>query len=62
MAYADLFCEAMAFPLVSPNDLVGWLRALEPNIQITLAGVPSKKKPKPAEDYRVTVINPKALK
>jgi len=59
--YADLFCEAMAFPLVTPDDLVGWLRALEPHIQITLDGAPSTKKPKPAEDYRVVVINPRAL-
>lgn len=61
VAYADLFCEAMAFPLVTPNDLVEWLRALGPNIEIRLAGVPSRKKPKPSEDYRVFVINSKAL-
>lgn len=61
VAYADLFCEAMAFPLVTPNDLVEWLRALEPNIEIRLAGAPSRKKPKPSEDYSVVVINPKAL-
>jgi three-Cys-motif partner protein len=61
VAYSDLLCEAMAFPLVTPNDLVGWLRALEPHIQITLNGVPSTKKPKPAEDYRVIVINRQAL-
>lgn len=60
--YADLFCEAMAFPLVTPNDLVGWLRALEPNIEIRLAGIPSRKKPRPSEDYHVAVINSKALK
>jgi hypothetical protein len=62
VAYADLFCEAMAFPLVTPNDLVEWLKALEPNIKVNLAGVSSRKKPKPSEDYRVVVINSKALK
>jgi hypothetical protein len=61
VSYSALFCEAMAFPLVTPDDLVGWLRALEPHIQITLNGVPSTKKPKPAEDYRVSVINRQAL-
>jgi three-Cys-motif partner protein len=61
VAYADLFCEAMAFPLVTPNDLLEWLMALKPNIEIRLAGVPSRKKPKPSEDYSVAVINPKAL-
>src|SRR6266498_3674689 len=55
--YKELFCEAMFFPLVTPNDLVGWLRALEPNIRIDLGGVPSRKKPQPSEDYRVVVIN-----
>lgn len=59
--YKKLFCEAMFFPLVTPNDLVKWLRALEPNIEITLDGVPSRKKPKSSEDYRVVVINSKAL-
>jgi three-Cys-motif partner protein len=58
--YRKLFCEAMFFPLVTPDDLVGWIKALEPNIRVTLDGVPSTKKPKPSEDYRV-VINPKAL-
>jgi len=61
VAYADLFCEAMAFPLVTPSDLVEWLRALQPNTEIRLAGVPSRNKPKPSEDYRVFVINSKAL-
>ncbi len=59
--YKKLFCEAMFFPLVTPNDLVKWLRALEPEIEITLDGVPSSKKPKPSKDYRVVVINSKAL-
>jgi three-Cys-motif partner protein len=61
VAYADLFCEAMAFPLVTPDDLVAWLRALEPHIEILYGAFLSKKKPKPAEDYRVIVLNPKAL-
>jgi three-Cys-motif partner protein len=60
--YGKLFCEAMSFPLVTPNDLVEWLRALKPNIEIELAGIPSRKKPKPSEDYRVVIINSKALK
>jgi three-Cys-motif partner protein len=61
VAYADLFCEAMAFPLVTPNDLVKWLKALEPNVEIRLAGIPSRKKPRPSEDYRVFVMDSKAL-
>jgi three-Cys-motif partner protein len=61
VAYADLFCEAMAFPLVAPNDLLEWLRELAPNIEIRLDGALSKRKPKPDENYRVVVLNPRAL-
>lgn len=61
VTYADLFCEAMAFPLVTPNDLVEWLRAWKPNIEIRHNGAPSKRTPKPAEDYRIFSLNPKEL-
>ncbi len=60
--YKRLFCEAMFFPLVTPNDLLGWLEALKPNIEVKLGGVASRKKPKPSEDYRVVVLNSQALK
>lgn len=62
MEYKELFCEAMFFPLVTPDDLVEWLRRLEPNVRIDLGGVPTRRKPKPSEDFRVVVINPKLLK
>ncbi|MGI9065389.1 MAG: three-Cys-motif partner protein TcmP [Pyrinomonadaceae bacterium] len=59
--YKDLFCEAMFFPLVTPNDLIEWLEALEPGVEIQLAGVPSRRKPKPSEDFHVVIINPMVL-
>jgi hypothetical protein len=59
--YSDLFCEAMAFPLVTPNDLIGWLMALKPNIDLRLAGSSSRKKPSPSKDDRVVVLNAMAL-
>ncbi|MBC8029275.1 MAG: three-Cys-motif partner protein TcmP [Pyrinomonadaceae bacterium] len=59
--YKDLFCEAMFFPLVTPSDLVGWLEALEPGVEIQLAGLRTRRKPKPSEDFRAVVINPKVL-
>lgn len=59
--YKDLFCEAMALPLVSPNDLVDTVRALEPYIRISLAGSKRRKKPSPLEDDRVVVVNTKGL-
>ena len=61
VAYADLFCEAMAFPLVTPNDLVTWLMKLKPNIELRLAGSSSRRKPSPSEDDRIVVLNSKAL-
>ena len=39
VAYVDLYCEAMAFPLVTPNDLCRWLRELEPAITMHLTGI-----------------------
>jgi len=62
IAYVDLYCEAMAFPLVTPDDLVNWLRELEPNITIQLAGSQKRKKPSPGEDDCIIVANPNALK
>jgi three-Cys-motif partner protein len=32
--FDDLFCEAMAFPLVRPADLLGWLDDLDPYIEL----------------------------
>lgn len=61
VAYSDLFCEAMAFPLVTPSDLVSWLMELKPNIELRLAGSSSRKKPSPSENDRVVVLNARAL-
>lgn len=62
LEYKDLFCEAMFFPLVTPSDLRGWLNALEPNIRLELNGAPTKRKPKPSEDFRVVITDVEALK
>lgn len=61
VAYADLFCEAMAFPLVTPDDLIKWLIELKPNVEFRLTGSSSRRKPSPAEDDRIVVLNSKAL-
>jgi three-Cys-motif partner protein len=34
VTYERLFCEAMAFPLVSPSDLLGWLDDWDPFIEL----------------------------
>jgi three-Cys-motif partner protein len=59
--YSDLFCEAMAFPLVTPDDLVDFLRALEPHVRLNLAGSQRRRKPSPLKEDRVVVLNAKAL-
>ncbi len=59
--YKDLFCEAMAFPLVTPDDLIGSLHALEPHIRIDLEGSPMRKKPSPLKEDRVVILNAKTL-
>jgi three-Cys-motif partner protein len=60
--YSDLFCELMAFPLVTPDDLANWLTALEPSIHLKLGGSSRRRKPSPLKDDRVVVINPMSLR
>ncbi len=59
--YSKVFCEGMAFPLVTPNDLVAWLLALEPNIEIRLEGA-RRRKPSPIGNDRVVVIDRQRLR
>lgn len=60
-SYADLFCEAMTFPLVTPHDLVNWLLNMEPNVRLELAGSTKRRKPSPLQDDKVIVIKPDSL-
>ncbi|HVM48097.1 MAG TPA: three-Cys-motif partner protein TcmP [Candidatus Acidoferrum sp.] len=60
--YSELFCEAMAFPLVTPDDLETWLRTLEPSIEIRLAGSARRRKPSPSEEDGVLVRKPDSLR
>jgi three-Cys-motif partner protein len=62
IAYSDLYCEAMAFPLVTPDDLFNWLCELEPNIKISLTGSGKRKKPSPGEDDRIGVLDSSGLR
>jgi three-Cys-motif partner protein len=59
--YSNLFCEAMAFPLVRPDDLVGWLMALEPDIKVEFSGSSRRRKFLPLEDDWILVVNPRSL-
>jgi len=60
--YANLFCEVMAFPLVTSDDLVEWLRALEPNIKLNLVGSTRRRKFIPLDNDWIVVINPTSLR
>lgn len=53
--YWKLFCEAMAFPLVTPDDLLAWLHEFDPYIE--LHPVEGHKKLSPARDDYVTIID-----
>jgi len=55
--YSELFCEAMAFPLVTPDDLQSWIEALAPNVRLELAGSSRRRRPSPAQKDRVVVMN-----
>jgi three-Cys-motif partner protein len=62
IAYVDLYCEAMAFPLVSPNDLRDWLQEFQPYVEVQLAGSKNRRKPSPGESDRVKVMDAIALR
>lgn len=54
--YADLFCDAMAFPLVTPEDLEGIISSLSPHVSLVFANGGSKK-PRPDRDDLVVVAD-----
>jgi hypothetical protein len=60
IAYQELYCEAMSFPLVTPDDLINWLRQLEPAIKFKFENSRSRK-PSPLKNDRILVPNPKTL-
>jgi len=60
-AYDDLYGQAMAFPLVTADDLEKVLRELEPAVQIQLDGA-RRKKPLLFRNDQILVVNPKALR
>lgn len=62
VSYSDLFCEAMAFPLVTPADLRGWMTAFGTAVEVRLNGSGKRREPSPAEDDWVILKDPNALK
>ena len=56
VAYADLFCEAMAFPLVTPDDLLVWLDEFDPYVELHPTEGHKKLSPTRVDDH-VTIID-----
>jgi three-Cys-motif partner protein len=59
--YERLFCDAMSFALVSPDDLLSWLDKWHPDVKFKLSGSGKRKKPSPDEEDFVIVTNPAAF-
>jgi three-Cys-motif partner protein len=60
--YEVVLCEAMAFPLVAPDDVVKWLEALKPDVEIQLTGTRRRRKPNPLRHDEVVVVDPLGLR
>lgn len=59
--FSDLFCEAMSFPLITPDDLQNWLLEFGTTIDVRLAGSAKRKKPSATEDDRIYVMDRQKL-
>lgn len=55
--YELLFSKVMSFPLLTVDDLLGWISALHPHVRIELAGSKKRRKPSPFENDRILVLN-----
>jgi hypothetical protein len=62
VSYETLFCEAMAFPLVTPGDLQNWIYNWVPSVCVQLAGSQRRRNLSPAVNDRVVVIDPGGLR
>ena len=54
--YWRVFCEAMTFPLVTPDDLLNWLKEFHPYIELHPAHGHKKLSPTREDDY-ITIID-----
>ena len=62
VSYSDSFCEAMAFPLVTPTDLRSWMVSFGDTIEVRLTGSGQRREPSPAEDDWVYLKDSKKLR
>ena len=62
--YSKLFGEAMSFPIVTATDLIEWLNALKPSIEIKYATSTKRRNPRrpsPLENDQIVVIDHEAI-
>lgn len=63
VSYSDLFCEAMAFPLVTPTDLRSWIQSFGDAIKVHLARSTRRRELSPVEEEdKVYLKDPTKLK
>jgi three-Cys-motif partner protein len=61
VSFAELFCDAMAFPLVTPTDLHGWITRWQGAIELNLDGE-KRKKPSPDHEDRIILKDSERLR
>jgi len=59
--FVDIFCATMAYPLVTPDDLLGWLDSFRGYTKLHLAGGARRKIPRCDEDDQIEVTDPTGL-
>jgi three-Cys-motif partner protein len=62
VSYSDLFCEAMAFPLVTPTDLRSWIASFGDAIEVRLDGAGKRREPSPTQNDWVYLKNIEILR
>ena len=61
IAYRDVLMEALAFPLVTPDDLKEWIKKLHPTVELVLEGAGRRREPSTDKDDIVIVNDAKML-
>lgn len=61
VSYKDLLMEALAFPLVTPDDLKDWIKKLCPTVELVLDGSSRRRGPSTEKNDKVIVNDRKYL-
>ena len=60
VSYTELLMEALAFPLVTPDDVKIWIKKLHPTVELVLEGSGRRREPSTEKNDRV-VVNDRLL-